>query len=116
MFYGFLARRRHALIRSRSNLLWGDLDLKRGAIKLDRNKTDDPRACGFSIRPPPKRSSRGASCARGNPSDGESVFGHLPDRQVTSPRSSAKHLKIAGVTRAELFEDSDVAKPFASIR
>jgi integrase len=25
-------------------LTWGDLDLARGAIRLDKNKTDDPRA------------------------------------------------------------------------
>lgn len=25
-------------------LTWGDLDLKRGAVRLDKNKTDDPRS------------------------------------------------------------------------
>ncbi len=42
-FYGFLARegmrRGEALA-----LTWGDVDLERGAVKLDTNKTDDARA------------------------------------------------------------------------
>jgi integrase len=29
-------------------LTWGDLDLERGAVRLDKNKTDDPRAWALS--------------------------------------------------------------------
>jgi integrase len=41
--YGFLTRegmRKGEL----ASLRWGDLDLERGRVKLDENKTDDPRA------------------------------------------------------------------------
>lgn len=47
VFYGFLARE-----GTRSGealaLAWSDLDLKRGAVRLDVNKTDDPRAWALS--------------------------------------------------------------------
>jgi integrase len=43
MLYGFVAREG---MRSSEALrmTWGDLDLERGAVRLDVNKTDDPRA------------------------------------------------------------------------
>jgi len=43
LLYGVLAR--EGMRTSEAGLLtWGDLDLERGAIALDENKTDDPRA------------------------------------------------------------------------
>jgi integrase len=46
-FYGFLARegmrRGEALA-----LTWGDIDLEQGAVRLDANRTDDPRAWALS--------------------------------------------------------------------
>ena len=43
MLYGFLAR--EALRCGEALALrWSDLDLERGAVKLDTNKTDNPRA------------------------------------------------------------------------
>ncbi len=43
MLYGFVAREG---MRSSEALrmTWSDLDLERGVVRLDRNKTDDPRA------------------------------------------------------------------------
>ena len=105
VFYGFLAREGMRSSEAVPNLLWGDLDLKRGAIKLDRNKTDDPRA--WALDPSTAEALVAWRKLRGNPSDGESVFGHLPDRGHLAAKFR-EHLKIAGVTRAELFEDSDV--------
>ena len=43
LLYGFLARegmRKEEALK----LTWRDVDLERGAVKLDENKTDDPRA------------------------------------------------------------------------
>lgn len=43
LFYGFLSR--EGLRKSEAaGLTWADLDLERGVITLDENKTDDPRA------------------------------------------------------------------------
>lgn len=43
LLYGFLAREGLRSGEARA-LRWSDLDLERGVIKLDENKTDDPRA------------------------------------------------------------------------
>jgi integrase len=47
VFYGFLAR--EGMRSSEAlGLSWDDLDLKRGVVRLDENKTDDPRAWALS--------------------------------------------------------------------
>jgi integrase len=47
LLYGFLAREGMRAGEAAA-LTWGDLDLKRGAITLDTNKTDEPRAWAMS--------------------------------------------------------------------
>lgn len=48
LFYGFLAR--EGMRRSEAgSLAWKEVDLERGAVSLDKNKTDDPRA--WKLRP-----------------------------------------------------------------
>ncbi|HWA76665.1 MAG TPA: tyrosine-type recombinase/integrase [Polyangiaceae bacterium] len=47
MLYGFLAREGLRLGEALS-LRWADIDLERAAIKLDENKSDDPRAWALS--------------------------------------------------------------------
>ncbi len=102
ILYGFVAREG---MRSSEALrmTWSDLDLKRGAVKLDKNKTDDPRA--WALDPGTAealRRWRVLSPAK----DSALVFatvenrGHLAD-------SFRLHLKLAGVTREELFEQSN---------
>ncbi len=44
VLYGFLAREGMRSASEALSLTWADLDLERGAIRLDTNKTDDPRA------------------------------------------------------------------------
>lgn len=43
LFYGVIDREGFRFSEARA-LEWGDLDLQRGAVRLDVNKTDDPRA------------------------------------------------------------------------
>lgn len=43
LLWGFLAREGTRAGETRA-LTWGDLDLKRGAIRLEKNKSDDPRS------------------------------------------------------------------------
>ncbi len=43
LLYGFLVRE-GCRVSEALGLRWSDLDLKRGAVRLDKNKTDDPRA------------------------------------------------------------------------
>jgi integrase len=47
LLYGFLARE-GARYSEAARLTWGNLDLKRGAITVDVNKTDDPRVWALS--------------------------------------------------------------------
>ena len=47
LLYGFLAREGMRAGEAAA-LTWGNLDLERGAITLDNNKTDDPRAWAMS--------------------------------------------------------------------
>jgi len=44
LFCGFLAREGMRSVSNGLELTWWDLALKRGVIKLDENKTSDPRA------------------------------------------------------------------------
>ena len=43
VFYGFLDRE-GARAGEAERFTWSDFDLERGAVRLDENKTDDPRA------------------------------------------------------------------------
>ncbi len=72
LLYGVLAREG---LRSNEalTLCWSDLDLERGAIRLDTNKTDDPRA-GPSMPASPKPCAGGAPC--------------MPRRRPATPSSS----------------------------
>jgi integrase len=107
VLYGFMAR--EGCRKSEAlNLVWSDLDLKRGVIRLDHNKTDDPRA--WALDPSTLEALVAWRKLRGNPSDDESVFGHILDAGHLAS-AFREHLKIAGVTRAELFEESDVRQP-----
>jgi integrase len=106
LLYGFLhregCRRGEAL-----SLQWRDLDLRRGGITLDKNKTDDPRA--WALRPDTVE----ALCAwwllQGQPSSDAFVFtddaGHVLSADHTADRYRA-HLEAAGIDRPQLFEVS----------
>ncbi len=106
VLYGFSAREG---MRSSESLrmTWGDLDLVRGAVRLDKNKSDLPRC--WALDPTAAEALRrwrtlsgGASNARVFP--GVENNGHLAG-------VFRMHLKEAGVARSELYEDSDVRRP-----
>lgn len=103
MLYGFLARegmRKSEALR----LTWEDLNLERGMVRLDVNKTDEPRAWALApdvaaalqiwraMRPRSKR-----------------VF-DLP-QPARLALTFRKHLRSANVHRGELFEKSKTRLP-----
>jgi integrase len=110
MFYGF--QHREGPRRSESlSLQWSDIDLDRGALVLDKNKTDDPRAWALD---------RGVLWAlrawwylRGGPGPDEHVFvdqaGHVLSTDHTADRYRAD-LERAGIERPQLFERSSARR------
>ena len=85
---------------------WPDLDLSAGTVRLDVNKTDDPRTwvLGRDVAEALRRWWVMAGSPKAGPvfrtSGGERLSNHhLADRLRTA-------LQAAGVTRAELFEHS----------
>jgi len=104
LFFGFLSREgpreREAL-----DLTWPDIDLTHGAIRLDRNKTDDPRAWALdpgTVRALTAWKERTAGTT-------ERVF-ELPSTS-NLVRNLHAALRAAKVTRGELFERSAVRRP-----
>lgn len=112
MFWGFLARE-----GPRAHEAWSlelpDLDLVRGIVTLDVNKTDDPRA--WALAPGVPSAIEGWLSLRG--SDDSHVFldehgepiasrnpGYLADR-------FRRHLRLAGIDRPELYEKSATRLP-----
>ncbi len=86
---------------------WGDLDLEHGAVRLDENKTDDPRA--WALDPSVVLTLKWWR-ERVPHEDSDPVFarilnpGHLAD-------TFRAHLQLAGVKRLELFERSKARRP-----
>lgn len=97
MFYGFLAREGMRPDEALS-LEWSDLDLERGAVKLDENKTDDPRA--WALNPATLAALRvwAEFWAPASPF-GEAKAHHPAE-------TFREHLHLAGVARAELFTNT----------
>lgn len=103
LLYGFLARegmrREEALA-----MTWSDLDLTRGAVRLDANKTDDPRAWALDAGVTQalewwrKKNKTAPAGAR--------VFGDVADPHHLAA-ALQQHLKEAGVDRAELYEHTE---------
>jgi integrase len=95
-------------------LRWCDLDLVRGAVVLDANKTDDPRA--WALSPGVAKALKAwRERWRPNAKPSDPVF-TLSDRETEEERAHTlspfgiagvfrEHLRTAGVTRAELFDD-----------
>ena len=110
LYFGFLAR--EGLRESEAlALTWADIDLKRGACRLDSNKTDDPRA--WALGDDVVRALRRWHVLRGTPKRGF-IFadkkGHrLKDWHLAARLRDA--LKLAGVDRPELYEKSATRQP-----
>lgn len=115
VFYGFLHRegpRRSEAVR----LTWSDFDLERGAVTLDENKTDDPRA--WALSPGVTESIRALRKMRANAggdvSDDALVFVDENGESIAKWHAAAtyrEHLRAAGITRAILFERSHSRQP-----
>ncbi|MCC6665667.1 MAG: tyrosine-type recombinase/integrase [Polyangiaceae bacterium] len=110
LFFGFLAREG---MREGEALTveWTDLDLTRGVVRLDVNKSDDARA--WALGDDVLRALTRWHALSGAPTSGR-VFRHLDGRKLY-PRALAGRLRAAlataGVTRAELFERSKSRQP-----
>ena len=104
-FYGFLARegmrRGEALA-----LTWADLDFERGAVRLDANKTDDPRAWALS---PGVAEALKALKPEGAAATAR-VFASLGDGQRHADKFR-DDLEAAKVSRPELTERSEKRRP-----
>ncbi len=104
MYYGFLAREGMRASEAEA-LRWSDIDLARGGVTLDANKTDDPRAWALS---PGVVRAMTTWRAMLEPSDDAMVF---PD--ISVPRRSRhfrRYLRMAGVTREVLFTTSETRR------
>jgi integrase len=112
VFYGFLDREGPRYTEA-AGLTWCDLDLDRGAVKLDENKTDDPRA--WALAPGTAaalRALRAMREARGVPVGSDDPVFPLSDEHGGEGATNhgadrfRRYLKAAGIDRPELFERS----------
>jgi len=111
LFYGFLSREGMRASEAEA-LLWRDVDLERGAVTLDANKTDDPRA--WAMSPGVVRALRAWKALRAEQGLAEAdhpIF--VFDERAPSHRASKfrAHLRAAGVDRAVLFERTPARRP-----
>jgi integrase len=86
-------------------LRWSDLDLDRGAIALDENKTDDPRS--WALDPGVCRALQAWRDDRTDTEDDDHVFVDEYGRPIQGEALAEKlrdYLEAAGVDRAALFE------------
>jgi integrase len=111
VLYGFLDR--EGMRTSEAlGLQWLDLDLERGAVRLDQNKTDDPRA--WALDPGVVRALVRLKALRPQAASSASVFVNALGRRFSHAnlaKDFRAHLALAGVTRPELFEDSAARRP-----
>lgn len=106
MLYGFMAREGTRGYSEAIELRWRELDLERGVVRLDRNKTDDPRS--WAMDPSTRRALEYWTGTKTPPPD-TVVF---LDAAISHPAEVfRKHLEMAGITRHELFETSSVRLP-----
>lgn len=116
VLYGLLAREGLRADEAAS-LTWEDLDLERGALVLDENKTDEPRAWALSPDVAAALSrwrdmDRPAGANHAAP--GGHVFTGENGERLNVDRGAERfrgHLRAAGVTREVLFERSPARRP-----
>lgn len=106
VLYGFLDR--EGMRAGEAELLERtDLDLALGVVRLDENKTDDPRA--WALRPDVTRALKAWLALRDAAGDTDPrVFPVSRDHQADRFR---RHLEKAGITRPELFERTAARQP-----
>jgi integrase len=108
LFFGLLDREGFRVSEALS-LRWADIDMERGVVHLDRNKTDEPRTWALdpavieALRRWKKRFAY-------RPQTSGKVFVDLGGNEVNPFTAAAElraHLKTAGVDRPQLFEHSE---------
>lgn len=100
ILYGVLSREGMRFSEA-VGLGWDDLDLERGVLRLDRNKTDDPRS--WAMDPSVVAAlARWKTESPGTPGP----FAGVRDDKRQAARLR-KHLLLAGVDRAELHETTE---------
>jgi integrase len=115
LYYGFLHREGMRSAEA-ARMEWTDLDLQRGGVALDKNKTNDPRAWALSLGiPEALRAWRAIREGRGERIDGNTLVfvdeeGNPMDEGKAAKRYRA-HLRSAGITRDALFERSETRQP-----
>lgn len=114
LLYGFLVR--EGMRRSEAGrMTWGDLDLVRGSVRLDENKTDDPRA--WSLDPGVGRALAAWRVLLGEPPRSALVFVDGEGEPLVREDDSRLILRFredlseAGIDRPELFERSEARQP-----
>ncbi len=85
------------------SLTWADVDLERGRVRLDTNKTDDPRS--WVLRADVVEALSMWKARQGEPEDSEAVLAErrVPLEMSCLAKAFRRDLQTAGVTRAELF-------------
>lgn len=104
VLFGFLARECMRSASEALSLTWADLDLERGAIRLDTNKTDDPRA--WTLDPGVVAALAKWHKLQGKPAKTARVFAEIEDAGHLAKKLRELHLPAAGITRPELFENT----------
>lgn len=107
LFYGFLARE-GCRAGEAASLAWRDLDLATGELTLDRNKTDDPRS--WTLDPGVWRALVILRGRRATEGPEALVFVRDNGRPMSIERLAEdlrRDLRVAGITRAQLFERSE---------
>jgi integrase len=107
LLYGFLAR--EGVRRSEAQALtFADLDLETGTVRLDENKTDDPRA--WALGPDVVRALKvWRDTQRKGAQLGDRVFVDASGEPIDWEHLAARlreHLKMAGLSRQELFNST----------
>jgi len=105
LLFGVLAREGLRCEEALS-LRWLHLDLVRGSVRVDINKTDDPRA--WALDASVVRTLRWWKAQHPDAQPTDRVFPHAPTRLAARLRG---YLQIAGIHRAELFERNAARRP-----
>jgi integrase len=111
-FYGVLARE-GLRVSEALGLTWGDIDFEHGMVILEENKTDDPRSWVLDpgvLEALRRWKRRFARTTFANTRVFLRPDGGAVDRFWVAERLR-KHLKVAGVTRPQIFERSDTRMP-----
>jgi integrase len=108
--YGFLSRE-GMRTSELASLRWSDLDLKRGRVSLDENKTDDPR--DWDLRPDVVEALARWKRRETETEPGDHVFAEngVPLNVMHLAKLLQDDLRRVGVTRPQLFERSNVRQP-----